>query len=93
MPLSEFAIRGGRVLFIVHTPCDTTVMRIANETRLDVIVVATQTHICPLPCGCVPHVTRMSPLGTALYCETEGQPYCNFECPHEEENDGPDGTA
>lgn len=39
----------------------------------------------PLPCGCVPHVTRMSPWGTALYCETEGHPYCNFECPHVEE--------
>ena len=39
----------------------------------------------PLPCGCVPHKTRMSPWGTALYCETEGQPYCNFECPHADE--------
>lgn len=32
-----------------------------------------------LPCGCVPHETHMSHFGTALYCETEGQPYCNFE--------------
>lgn len=40
--------------------------------------------VTPLPCGCVPHKTHMSTFGTALYCETEQQPYCNFECPHEE---------
>ena len=38
----------------------------------------------PLPCGCIPHETHMSHFGTALYCETEQNPYCNFECPHEE---------
>lgn len=39
-----------------------------------------------LPCGCRPHRTRMSHFGTALYCETEQNAYCNFECPHDEEN-------
>ena len=38
----------------------------------------------PLPCGCQPHETHMSWFGTALYCETEGHPYCNFECPHDD---------
>lgn len=40
----------------------------------------------PLPCGCVPHETRMSHFGTAVYCETEQNAYCNFECPHEEDD-------
>jgi hypothetical protein len=31
-------------------------------------------------CECEPHVTRMSGFGTALYCETEQNAYCNFEC-------------
>ena len=33
-----------------------------------------------LDCGCIPHSTR--PGGMGVYCETEGQGYCNFECPH-----------
>lgn len=37
-----------------------------------------------LECGCLAHKTRMSHFGTALYCEAEQQPYCNFECPHED---------
>lgn len=41
----------------------------------------------PLPCGCFPHVTEMSWFGTALYCKTEQNAYCNFECPHEEDQD------
>lgn len=35
-----------------------------------------------LACGCIPHITRMSHFGTAVYCETEQNAYCNFECPH-----------
>lgn len=34
----------------------------------------------PLPCGCIPHDTR--PGGMGVYCETEDNAYCNFECPH-----------
>lgn len=37
-----------------------------------------------LDCGCVPHVTRMRGMW-GFYCETEDQGYCNFECPHEDE--------
>jgi hypothetical protein len=40
-----------------------------------------------LPCGCRPHRTRMSTFGTTLYCDTEQNAYCNFECPHEDEDD------
>ena len=36
-----------------------------------------------LRCGCFPHVTRMSTFGTAVWCETEQNAYCNFECEHE----------
>lgn len=39
-----------------------------------------------LPCGCVPHVTRMRGIW-GFYCQTEDQGYCNFECPHENEED------
>lgn len=35
------------------------------------------------PCGCFPHVTYMT--GFGFHCETEDQGYCNFECPHEED--------
>ncbi|GEM_PF-6844280 len=38
-----------------------------------------------LDCGCEPHETRMSLWG-GLYCVTEGQGYCNYECPHEGED-------
>ena len=39
----------------------------------------------PIDCGCIPHVTRMSPFG-GIYCDTENQPmWCNFECPHDGE--------
>jgi len=31
-------------------------------------------------CVCEPHDTHMSWFGTALYCETEQNAYCNFEC-------------
>lgn len=31
-------------------------------------------------CDCVRHKTRMTAWG--LYCDTEQQGYCNFECPH-----------
>lgn len=34
-----------------------------------------------LPCGCIPHETRMRGMW-GFYCDTEEQPYCNFECPH-----------
>lgn len=34
-------------------------------------------------CGCFPHVTYMT--GFGFHCETEDQGYCNFECPHIEE--------
>lgn len=37
-----------------------------------------------LSCGCVPHKVRMTD-HWGLYCDTEQQPYCNFECPHEDE--------
>ena len=39
----------------------------------------------PLPCGCFPHVTRMTEWG--FHCATENQGYCNFECPHEEDEE------
>lgn len=35
-----------------------------------------------LPCGCTPHETRVTEW-SAIYCDTEEQPYCNFECPHQ----------
>lgn len=38
-----------------------------------------------LPCGCVPHEIIVTDR-CACYCVTEGQPYCNFECPHEDED-------
>jgi len=31
-------------------------------------------------CECEPHVTHMSGFGTTLYCDTEQNAYCNFEC-------------
>lgn len=37
-----------------------------------------------LPCGCIPHNTYMT--GFGFHCETEDQGYCNFECPHDEED-------
>lgn len=37
-----------------------------------------------LPCGCIPHKTRPNDLWGGIYCDTEKQGYCNFECPHEE---------
>ncbi|MFC3504484.1 hypothetical protein ACFOOK_26430 [Micromonospora krabiensis] len=40
----------------------------------------------PLPCGCVPHSTRMRGVW-GFYCDTEQQGYCNFECPHEDEDE------
>jgi hypothetical protein len=42
----------------------------------------------PLPCGCVPHTTRMrdNSLGQPLWCDTEQQAYCNFECPHQDDS-------
>lgn len=39
-----------------------------------------------LPCGCEPHSTRQQAFW-GFYCDTEQQPYCNFECPHEGEED------
>jgi hypothetical protein len=36
-----------------------------------------------LSCGCTPHTTQMRPMG--FHCVTEQQGYCNFECPHEED--------
>lgn len=39
-----------------------------------------------LPCGCVPHSTRMGGMW-GFYCDTERQGYCNFECPHEDEEE------
>lgn len=39
-----------------------------------------------MPCGCMPHVTYMRGIW-GFYCETEDQGYCNFECPHEEEDE------
>jgi hypothetical protein len=41
-----------------------------------------------LPCGCVPHHTYMRGMW-GFYCETEDQGYCNFECPHEDEEGQP----
>lgn len=38
----------------------------------------------PLPCGCYPHVTKTHPVW-GFQCVTEDQAYCNFECPHEED--------
>lgn len=43
-----------------------------------------------LPCGCIPHVLRLSPLSGNVCCETEDNPYCNFECPHDDEGDSDD---
>lgn len=43
-------------------------------------------HGNALPCGCVPHKTRPNDLWGGIYCDTEQQGYCNFECPHEDGN-------
>jgi len=43
-------------------------------------------HGAPLDCGCIPHVTRIRGMW-GFYCETEDQGYCNFECPHQDEDD------
>lgn len=40
----------------------------------------------PADCGCIPHNTYMRGMW-GFYCETEDQGYCNFECPHDEEED------
>lgn len=40
----------------------------------------------PADCGCIPHHTYMRGMW-GFFCETEDQPYCNFECPHDEEDD------
>lgn len=42
-------------------------------------------HPDMLPCGCIPHKTRMT--GFGFTCDTEQQGYCNFECPHQEDDD------
>lgn len=34
-------------------------------------------------CGCIAHHTK--PGGMGVYCITEDNAYCNFECPHDEE--------
>lgn len=34
-------------------------------------------------CGCIAHHTK--PGGMGVYCITEQNGYCNFECPHDEE--------
>jgi hypothetical protein len=34
-------------------------------------------------CGCIAHHTR--PGGMGVFCITERNGYCNFECPHDEE--------
>lgn len=39
-----------------------------------------------LDCGCIPHYTHMRGMW-GFYCETEDQGYCNFECPHYDENE------
>lgn len=39
----------------------------------------------PAPCGCIPHHTYMRGMW-GFYCETEQQPYCNFECYHDQED-------
>lgn len=39
----------------------------------------------PMDCGCIPHLTYMTEWG--FHCETENQGYCNFECPHEDEDE------
>lgn len=36
-------------------------------------------------CGCVAHHTR--PGGAGVFCITEQNGYCNFECPHEDEDE------
>ena len=36
-------------------------------------------------CGCVAHHTR--PGGMGVFCITEQNAYCNFECPHEDEEE------
>ena len=42
-----------------------------------------QEPLPPLECGCRPHVTEMTAWG--FHCVTEDQGYCNFECPHDDE--------
>lgn len=41
-------------------------------------------RVTPLPCGCIPHEIRPNDLWGGIYCDTEKQGYCNFECPHDE---------
>jgi hypothetical protein len=35
-------------------------------------------------CGCIAHHTK--PGGMGVFCITEDNGYCNFECPHDEED-------
>lgn len=37
-------------------------------------------------CGCIPHQTTTRGIW-GFYCITEDQGYCNFECPHEDDDD------
>lgn len=39
-----------------------------------------------LECGCIPHATTMRGMW-GFYCDTEDQGYCNFECPHDCDED------
>jgi len=57
-----------------------------NDLDLDTFERVHRPHGTPLDCGCIPHVTRMGPVW-GFYCETEDQPYCNFECSHDEDEE------
>lgn len=80
-PLMEEALTGNEGTVYLPTPG-----REGDEHDLGIAYSVTYLHIRDeLPCGCRPHYTRMTQWG--FRCDTEDQGYCNFECPHEEEDE------
>lgn len=75
--------KGGEMLYAITTP------PLTEPAALAVMAAAVEaSREGALPCGCIPHQTRMTDWG--FRCDTEGQGYCNFECPHEESSAAPD---
>lgn len=60
-----------------------------TRTEADVACPEGQVVVGPyrpaLPCGCYPHVRTFVSKFWGSRCEVEQQGYCNFECPHEED--------
>lgn len=75
--------------YLICDVCEQRVCTVDQNDSLNLLTEIALDHKCilgnELPCGCRPHITRMT--GFGFHCETEDQGYCNFECPHEDEED------